>query len=194
MAVLDLMLLLILFSLKVINAKQMIFLFIGNLIVIWYFNRMFPDIPVANHFPTISMDDFATYGISEWILLSNYSGILKDSELFVSFLSGCFIPSVSMVGASFFYTMCFKWHGKIRWAAIAGLVNVGIFVVFPLIENRIFNGLVYRVNLPYVYFGFIAYIIGFLLGKSFLALKKKYKAIKQEEMIEYLSDIDEKGG
>lgn len=172
MVLLDLIVLALLFRFKVINGMQLALIFVGNFIFIWYFNNIFPDIPITNHIPMIRIEEFESRGISEWIWLRYYFEAFNDSNILILFLQNSLIPSLSMLGTSFFYTLGVKWHQKIKWVLISGLLHSAVFIAFPLIENRIFDGLVYMVNMPFFYLGFIFYLIGHFACQLFLHLKK----------------------
>ncbi len=181
LSILDLIVLFILFRFKVIKGSQIPLILIGNIIFFWYFNQIFKSIPLANHTPLISLEEMTERG-SEWDFLHYYDLrlIFNDSEWFNFYFYRC-LPTLSMVGVSFFYTLGLKWHRKIRWALVSCLVSSSVFILFPLIENRIWGGLVDHVCLPLMYLCIFFYIIGYLLCRLFLFLLKKYRQVKEIE-------------
>lgn len=183
LSVISLAVLLILLKLKVIKEKQIPFILMGNILFFWYFNRVFTGIPLADHTPLLSFEKMAERGLSEWTFLhySDLNSILSDPELFERYMHEEWLPTLSMIGASFFYTLGLKWHRKIKWALAACLVSISVFVLFPLIENRIWGGLVYYVEMSPRYLCIVFYIVGYLLCRLFLYFVKRFRQIKAAE-------------
>lgn len=180
MALLDISILSILFRFKAISGIQFSMVFAGNFIFFWIFNNVFPDIPINNHIPIIKMETFESREISEWIWLRDYFDAFRDQTILKNFFQNNLIPSLSILCSSFFYTLGLKWHRKVKWALISGMMHFAVFIAFPLIENRIFDGLVYKVNMPFLYFGLFFYFVGYAICKFFLYLKKKYFIINDK--------------
>ncbi len=177
---------------KAIKGKQIPLILIGNIFFFWLFSKVFVGIPIAFYDITIGWEDMAERGISEWTLFRRYNNmenVFTDSDLLNLFLSE-HLPTLAMIGVSFFYTLGLKWHRKTRWALAACLVNMSVFILFPLIENRIWGGLVHYANLPITCLCGIFYLLGYLLGRLFLLLMKKYKQLKEKELEAEIEQIE----
>lgn len=183
LSIFALIILFILFRFKAVKGKQIPLILIGNIFFFWFFNQVFIFIPIADYTPLTTFDMMTELNISEWEFLSNYdlNYILNDSEWLSWYLHEEWLPTLAMIGVSFFYTLGLKWHRKIKWALVSCLANALVFVLFPLIENRIWGGLVGYVKLPLIYLSVIFYLIGYLLCRLFLFLMKKFRQIKEKE-------------
>lgn len=182
LSVLDLLILFTMFRFKVISGKQVLLIFIGNFLFFWCFNQIFTNIPIVNHTPTMTLEEMRERG-SEWYFLHyiNFSDILADPGWYEGQLYEA-LPTLSVIGVSFFHTLALKWHRRVKWALVSCLVCASVFVLFPVIENRLWGGFIARVNMPFVYLCLFFYIIGYFLCRLFLFLMKKYNQIKESEL------------
>lgn len=174
-AIIDLIILSIVLRFKGINVKQFVSLLFGNVVAIIYFNWQFPDIPLSNFTPVVSLDELLeSDAYSQWIFAHQYITNICNSEMLFNFILKFVLPGFGVALIGFVYTLGFKKHQHFIFVLLIALLHSFVFFAFPIFENLIWQGLVFRVNLPFCYCIFLFYIIGFGIAKLILKISKKH--------------------
>lgn len=151
-----------------------ILLFVSVALYIYYFNWLFPDIPVYSYgYDSPSwLGEFYLFGQilpaysehplskMEWIRLSY---ILRDN----------IIPALGFIGIGFCNTLLFSKHRKFKGAILICIAICSVQIIYPLLTNLFWGGVVWVIMMMNFYAAVAPYLLGTVLGKIIVKITPK---------------------
>ena len=149
-----------------------ILLFVSVNVYIFYFNWLFPDIPLSGDPAMPWLGEFYLFGQilpaysehplskMEWIRLSY---ILRDN----------IIPALGFIGIGFCNTLLFSKHRKFKGAILICIAICSVQIIYPLLTNLFWGGVVWVIMMMNFYAAVALYLLGTVLGKIIVKITPK---------------------
>ena len=157
-----------------------VLIFVSVSLYIFYFNWLFPDIPLSGEPAMPWLGEFYLFGQilpaysvhplsrMDWIRLSY---ILRDN----------IIPALGFIGIGFCNTLLFSKHRKFKGAILICIAICSMQIIYPLLTNLFWGGVVWVIMMMNFYAAVALYLLGTVLGK--IIVKTTPKILKPLEPI-----------
>lgn len=157
-----------------------VLIFVSVSLYIFYFNWLFPDIPLSGEPAMPWLGEFYLFGQilpaysvhplsrMDWIRLSY---ILRDN----------IIPALGFIGIGLCNTLLFSKHRKFKGAILICIAICSVQIIYPLLTNLFWGGVVWVIMMMNFYAAVALYLLGTVLGK--ITIKVTPKILKPLEPI-----------